>query len=404
MIKPSNPFPKPEKYQMIMKKLFPDISMSKDWSFIFSDETSFLDEIELKNSIKLLDKISVIIELRSQLLEQDYENNIIYYPSGAWGPEYRNSIEYNNSVRNVNDSYGLLAKKDYDIIRKLRFYCEGFTGYQLATLELASKRPWIANKLPDDWDQVLCHLAGPIPSEVFQTISIADKLPPNLRLRPPKKFGEIGWLVSDEIFNHDLLCYQQIISLMFENGIIELLNERLKNNEIIRIVEIGGGYGALAFYLSQIFNSRIKYSIVDIPESLAFASVYCSSIPINIPTVLIEKPGKDRLMDQPCCEFIPNIYSSVLEDRDRVVDLCINTLSLAEMSPDQVEHYCSLIQKLIGRTGMFFEQNRASNELKLESTFPKYFKKIRKCKSKLFTHFKEFRGEANLWANADWRK
>ena len=53
---------------------------------------------------------------------------------------------------------------------------------------------------------------------------------------------------------------------------------------------------------------------------------------------------------------------------------------------------------------MFFEQNRASNELKLESTFPKYFKKIRKCKSKLFTHFKEFRGEANLWANADWRK
>ncbi|MBL6864969.1 MAG: hypothetical protein ISQ90_09270 [Rhodospirillales bacterium] len=240
MIKPSNPVPKPEKYQMIMKKLFPDISMSKDWSFIFSDETSFLDEIELKNSIKLLDKISVIIELRSQLLEQDYENNIIYYPSGAWGPEYRNSIEYNNSVRNVNDSYGLLAKKDYDIIRKLRFYCEGFTGYQLATLELASKRPWIANKLPDDWDQVLCHLAGPIPSEVFQTILIADKLPPNLRLRPPKKFGEIGWLVSDEIFNHDLLCYQQIISLMFENGIIELLNERLKNNEIIRIVEIGG--------------------------------------------------------------------------------------------------------------------------------------------------------------------
>ena len=51
-----------------------------------------------------------------------------------------------------------------------------------------------------------------------------------------------------------------------------------------------------------------------------------------------------------------------------------------------------------------FEQNRASNELKLESTSPKYFKKIRKCKSKLFTHFKEFRGEANLWANADWRK
>ena len=74
------------------------------------------------------------------------------------------------------------------------------------------------------------------------------------------------------------------------------------------------------------------------------------------------------------------------------------------MSPDQVEDYCSLIQKLIRQTGMFFEQNRASNELKLESTFPKYFKKLKKCNSKLFSNFRKFRGEANLWVNADWRK
>lgn len=403
-MKPSLPIPKPKKRQMIVENLWPDISMTKEWSFIFSDEVSFLDDLELIKSIKLLDKISLIIELRSQLLEKDYENNKIYIPSGAWSPEYSNSIECDDSVRNIHNSYGLLAKKDYDIIRKLRFYCEGFTGYQLATLEVASKRPWIANKLPDDWDQILSHLAGPIPSEVFQTISLANKLPPNLRLRPPKKFGEIGWLVSDQIFNYDLLGYQQIISLMFENGIIELLNERLKNNEIIRIVEIGGGYGALAFYLCQIFNNRIKYSIIDIPESLAFSSVYCNSVPFDVPTVLIEKPEKDQLIDQPCCEFIPDIYSSVLKDRDTVVDLCINTLSLAEMSPDQVEHYCTLIQKLIGKTGMFFEQNRASNELALKSIFPKYFKKIRKCDSNLFTHFKNFRGEANLWINANWRK
>ena len=31
MIKPSNPIPKPEKRRMIVEKLWPDISMSKDW-------------------------------------------------------------------------------------------------------------------------------------------------------------------------------------------------------------------------------------------------------------------------------------------------------------------------------------------------------------------------------------
>jgi hypothetical protein len=68
-VKPSPLIPKPEKRQMIMEKLWPDISMSKEWSFIFSDETSFFDDFELKNSIKLLDKIALIIESRNQLLE-----------------------------------------------------------------------------------------------------------------------------------------------------------------------------------------------------------------------------------------------------------------------------------------------------------------------------------------------
>ena len=38
---------------MIIEKLWPDVSVGKDWSFIFPDETSSLDEIEFKNSIEL---------------------------------------------------------------------------------------------------------------------------------------------------------------------------------------------------------------------------------------------------------------------------------------------------------------------------------------------------------------
>ena len=84
-------------------------------------------------------------------------------------------------------------------------------------------------------------LAGPPPPEVYQNISIANQLPSTLRLSPPKKFAEVGWLFSDQIINHDLLGYQQIIALMYENGIIELLQERLSKSGVVKIIEIGGG-------------------------------------------------------------------------------------------------------------------------------------------------------------------
>ena len=75
-----------------------------------------------------------------------------------------------------------------------------------------------------------------------------------------------------------------------------------------------------------------------------------------------------------------------------------------ETSPAQVEYYCNFISGYLGSTGLFFEQNRHANELKLEITFSRYFKRLRKCNTALFPNFKELRGEANIWVNSNWQK
>ena len=71
--------------------------------------------------------------------------------------------------------------------------------------------------------------------------AVARALPPHLRIEPPKKFGEIGWIIDGMLLNHDTYGYQPILSLMYENGLIYLLAKRLGQQRHLRIVEIGGG-------------------------------------------------------------------------------------------------------------------------------------------------------------------
>ena len=154
----------------------------------------------------------------------------------------------------------------------------------------------------------------------------------------------------------------------------------------------------------KILNFEVSYSLVDIPESLAFSSIYCGCLDMGIPVKMVREGYDFCINSDPSLTLIPNVFLDKLNTLDEPVDLCINTLSLAEMSPVQVEYYCKFISRSIGSTGLFFEQNRHANELKLEITFSRYLKRLRKCQTALLPNFKELRGEANIWVNSNWQK
>ncbi len=399
---PAHPLAKPEKFARIRERIWGGVAGSEDGQFIFSEQTSSLSEQEFTNAESLLYKVAEVIHIRDDIQRTNDGLANIYVPDGAWHPGYKNSIEHDNSIKNGQTSYALLALKDPDIVRKMRLYCQAFTGYQLATLETAVLRPWLAEKLPDDWDRTLTFFAGPPRTDIYQCLAIAGALPELLRVAPPWKFGEIGWAFEGTLINDDTYGYQQILCLMYENGIFDLLSDRLAKNGMLRIVEIGGGYGALAHHLTNIFESKVQYSIIDIPESLAFSGVYCGTVNDGVEINMVSADEVFELREEPGFAFIPNNFIPRLDQKNEPVDLCINTLSLAEMSPDQVELYCSLISRFIGTTGLFFEQNRQTNELGLAYTFPKYFKNLRQCQTNLLNNYPEKRGEANIWVNAGW--
>ena len=135
--------------------------------FVFSEETSHLSDPEFLNTLKCLDVVANPIKLRKQLAQIDPTAAFIFNPGALWHPAAKLSIEHDDSTKNSNTSFRLLALRDRDIIRKMRLYCQAFTGYQLAAPEMAGKRPWLSRKLPDDWDETLKILAGHPPAALF---------------------------------------------------------------------------------------------------------------------------------------------------------------------------------------------------------------------------------------------
>jgi hypothetical protein len=157
-------------------------------------------------------------------------------------------------------------------------------------------------------------------------------LPDYLHISPPALFHESGWLIDGMIVNYDAMAYWERIAALYQAGLLDRDSPHgLKPGA--RILEIGGGYGGLAYFLRRAIGA-MNYTIVDLPESLIYSSMYLSA---SFETGF---------------RFLPNYRFHEISGEQ--FDLVINTLSMAEMSEPQVRAYCAALPRM---APMFFEQN-----------------------------------------------
>lgn len=174
--------------------------------------------------------------------------------------------------------------------------------------------------------------------------------------------GEHGWIVDGRVINLDTCAYQERITALFESG-------ELKKTKGARILEIGGGYGALARSLSQMVGAK-EYVICDLPESLLFSGLYLTlseAGPVQVTGDAYRPTNKFVLL--------PNYKLHLLSGH---FDLVINTISMSEMTEYQVTTYAERIVPLIGDSGAFFEQNSTDSgpeTAKPQAVLPQYFSK-----------------------------
>ena len=165
------------------------------------------------------------------------------------------------------------------------------------------------------------------------------------------------------------------------------------------VLEIGGGFGGLAFHLKRQVP-RARYLIIDLPESLVFSAIYLSTFFPDQQNVIATSPHSIiRDLDRPGFTFIPNHFSHGFREAGIRVDLAVNTLSMSEMLAGQVRAYCALIRDSLAPGGSFFEQNQDNRHLGLlntEDVVAGFFASRRK----LSLPVGEVCGSANVWSGA----
>ncbi|WP_152974261.1 putative sugar O-methyltransferase [Pseudomonas asplenii] len=286
-----------------------------------------------------------------------------------------------DSPNDFRDAVKLLATLEWTHISNLRLMAQCFTGYSLREMK-GARGVRSVGEISSDFDDRLRQID---PTEVIRSWQDSVKdVPEWARVKPPHILGEIGWYVDGVLVNYDTRVYQERMTLLYSSGVLDKLRSL---GRPARILEIGGGYGALALALMEAVPD-CEYVICDLPESLLFSGIYLSIATQNVK--MHGGAGNERL------SLLPNYLFDTLSEN---FDLVINTLSMSEMSEYQVKRYASGIRNQISDHGIFFEQNQNNIVMGLsfaEALLAPEFPARQQMQSRMVLT----EGSPNLWANS----
>lgn len=254
------------------------------------------------------------------------------------------------------------------------------------------------------------HFTGNLPPSQFkqQTAAVdfyhalSQNIPDAFRFTLNQYQGELGWQQKNQLsastvknlpeINDDINSYQERLNHLRTAGCLEQLTDKAF------IIEIGGGFGALAHAIKQI-KPKSQYFIVDLATSLKFSYSWLTLQGYRCQ--LMNSASDMTLINQDDIDFflINSEDKSLLNNIN--FDLAINTLSFTEMPRVVVDDYgLFLQQRLAVKQGILFEQNNeyphhAGTE-KIQSTteiFSHYFSQqhlVTVC---------SMLGKVRLWSN-----
>jgi Tetratricopeptide repeat len=334
--------------------------------FHFLRDNAPLTDQEFALARRMIDAVGATLAERSAQLARN-PAAALNAGAGNWSADNAQSVELDGAALNYVTSYRLIAAGEYRVIDQLRLYGQSFTGYQLATLSYANHMPWLREPLPVDVDRLLLapRAAEPCPS-VGEYRFLRDYILHDFdEVSFPAKFGEVGWEVGAAIVNYDLAFYLSHIADLVLAGVLPRLRD-LSAARPLAIVEIGGGFGGLAYLLQQLLPNS-HYVIVDLPESLAFSAAYLGTLRGGRNVAVVDAAMAEALrrgeasargrLAEPGVTLVPNHHVDALATSGLRADLGVNTISLDEMAPPQIDGYARVMAEMLADGAVFFEVN-----------------------------------------------
>ena len=363
-----------------------------------------LSERERRRGLAVLSEVRRCVDARAGFESQHNLDVRFSQPGAMWA----NCVTGLRHLADIMES----EPRNFDL---LRFNVQIFTGFDLrlyARESFVSPEVWKAHS--EKYGGSLVHppeegfdaqlseriqSAHPVMMECWA--NLIQHTPLDLFFIPPPVCGEVGAVVNGVIVNHDTAVYQERLTLFGWLGIFRFLKDRIAQEGVVRILEIGGGYGALARQIKRIVPNA-AYTICDLPESLyasaAYLSAACPDLDMHVVT-----PEAREVDAIDALHFLPN-YALPVFAKDYRFDLVINTLSMAEMSELQARRYGELVSQMISGTGLFFEQNQDNSHvpggLNCKQHLPRYFLRRNQIPA---IPFQTGQGQIDVWSNRVFR-
>jgi putative sugar O-methyltransferase len=159
-------------------------------------------------------------------------------------------------------------------------------------------------------------------------------------LNIPKHGNQIGAVIDNKF-----MVIGSFSNHIYSKILLNYLNLKSEKN---KIVELGGGYGKLAYYLLKNVNNY-TYIDLDIPETLTLASYFLSkSFPNKKNLFYGERSFNNNISNEYDLIFLPPWEIETIQDNS--VNLAINKNSLGEMNPETARNYINHIH----RTSKYF--------------------------------------------------
>ena len=246
---------------------------------------------------------------------------------------YADSAEASPIWREVTGVLGYVMELSAEALRNIRFHVGLING-----LEMKYWHPY-----PRIDDEAEARNLG--------YVRMIQGLPDRYWVSEPPTPGiprPLGVSYKGRIVNHNVTRFQNCVSVLYHAGAMRYV-EQAKKRQIV--LEVGAGYGGLAHCLSAMFEGKVTYVIIDLPEILFISGVF---LLVNNPTKSVwiydaaEAAGSGLVEKILAHDFVllPDFLVERLSELENIA-IIINLQSFQEMTEEQVTKYLDLgVRKL----------------------------------------------------------
>jgi len=262
----------------------------------------------------------------------------------------------------------MMLSKKYNNLNRMRLIAWHFSAYRLFDLSSVTEPPpseWFnvfysrgVEELPDDVDSLIHESYDPWHrmETLFPRLdNIIDKVDAKYLHSQPLRFGEIAASYRGFMVNGDSIRYWGGVAALYRTRVLEQIERKIAERGMCRVLEIGPGYGGLAYQLKKTYGDKLQFIAVDLVESLIYSSIYLTTLFKE--KALFYTDEKVVTADNGLV-FVPSFRSPEFFRAISDIDLCINTISMNEMTAAQVDYYAQAVSMCLAKDGIFFECNR----------------------------------------------